>query len=383
MVTMSLTGTLYGQDKPIPAEEYQQMIGAGFATSWFKTPLLQTVELPDSKLIKTMTDLRKAGFSNLRLRARADIYGFPDITTETGFEPAKHLDNASMDRFLNELERVVTIANDHGIIPILSWIHHEAESRASTQDCENYVAWWAAVAEHFRAFPHALSFNLMTEIGIQGFGGLRIDPSLSNDWMHQAMLAIRATGDNNSTRNLILTSPLKTERGLTKLKTDAFKGPYLLAEWHRYASGPNQQGGGKDWHNDGAPKERRILLDAVDTALQFQQSRGIPTWLGAWMPWDNANASLEQAEIEAFATFFAMTLASHRIPWTMNELNAVYSIRENQWHKTVRTGREQSRQINMQDVLQAIKKGQKKGEKMVSGDTSAAEESIDCFGCYD
>ena len=383
MVTMSLTGTLYGQDKPIPAAEYQQMIGAGFATSWFKTPLPQTVELPDSKLIKTMTDLRKAGFSNLRLRARADIYGFPDITADTSPEPAKQLDNASMDRLLNELERVITIANDHGITPILSWIHHEAESRASTQDCENYVAWWAVVAEHFREFPHALSFNLMTEIGIQGFGGLRIDPSLSNDWMHQAMLAIRATGDNNATRNLILTSPLKTERGLTKLKTDVFKGPYLLAEWHRYASGPNQKGGSKDWHNDGSEEERRILLDAVDTALRFQQSRGIPTWLSAWMPWDNASASLDQSEIESFATFFTTTLASHRIPWTMNELSAVYSISKNQWHKTVRTGREQSRVIDMQDVLKAIEKGQKKGEKLASGDISAAEEFIDCFGCYD
>jgi hypothetical protein len=152
-VGMILTSSLYGQDKPIPALSYQQMIGTGFATSWFKKQPPETSELPDSHLIQTMTDLRKAGFSNLRLRARADIYGFADIMTDTGAEPAQHLDKAAMDRFLTELERVVTIANNHDITPILSWIHHEAESRASTQDCENYVAWWSAVARRFRDFP--------------------------------------------------------------------------------------------------------------------------------------------------------------------------------------------------------------------------------------
>ncbi|WP_211830355.1 cellulase family glycosylhydrolase [Kistimonas asteriae] len=369
-VGMILTNSLYGQDKPIPALSYQQMIGTGFATSWFKTEPPETSELPDSHLIQTMIDLRKAGFSNLRLRARADIYGFADVITDTGTEPTQHLDKATMERFLTELERVITIANNHGITPILSWIHHEAESRASAQDCENYVAWWSAVARHFRDFPQTLGFNLMTEIGIQGFGGLRVDPSLSNEWMRQAITAIRSTGDNNATRNLILTSPLKTEKGLKKLESDLFSRAHILAEWHRYASGPNQQGGSKDWHGDGSPEERRILLDAVSTARHFQQSTGIPTWLGAWMPWDNANASLDQQEIDAFATFFTTTLASHQIPWSMNELNAVYSIKDNQWRKRVRTGREHSLVINMEDVINAIEKGRKKGEKMASKDIS-------------
>ncbi|GAA4648735.1 cellulase family glycosylhydrolase [Kistimonas scapharcae] len=373
-VGMILTSALYGQDEPIPALRYQQMIGTGFATSWFKTEPPETSELPDGHLMQTMVDLRKAGFSNLRLRARADIYGFADIITDTGAEPAQYLDKAAMERFLTELERVVTIANNHGITPILSWLHHEAESRASTQDGENYVAWWSVVAEYFRDFPPTLGFNLMTEIGIQGFGGLRVDPSLSNEWMRHAMAAIRSTGGNNATRNLILTSPLKTEKGLTKLESDLFNGKHILAEWHRYASGPNQRGGNKDWHGDGSPEERRILLDAVATARQFQQSRGIPTWLGAWMPWDNANASLDQQEINAFATFFTTTLASQQIPWSMNELHAVYSIKDNQWRKWVRTGREHSLVINMEDVMAAIEKGRKKGENVPSKDVSAIRE---------
>lgn len=128
-----------------------------------------------------MYDLHNRGVRHLRLRSRADLFGYPKST----------YDGTSMNMYLNALEVVVSDMINAKLFPIVSWIriHSKAESDARpSADGNNYVDWWRRVAERMRDYDYALAFNLFTEIGE---GNLR-NKTIYNDWTMRAIAAIRA-----------------------------------------------------------------------------------------------------------------------------------------------------------------------------------------------
>lgn len=58
-------------DLPISPKKYQDMIHTGFNTNWFKRK--DPMQHYSEQIIK---DVRDKGFSNLRLRCRADLYSY-------------------------------------------------------------------------------------------------------------------------------------------------------------------------------------------------------------------------------------------------------------------------------------------------------------------
>lgn len=157
---------------PIKPSDYQKIIGQGFATNWFKIadPLLKYHG-------KNIQDIHSKKFRNVRLRSRADLYSAPYNTTD-------------FSRFLTSLSTVVDKCLEVGIAPIVSWIHHEAEANATEEDRTNYVSWWTAVAKKLKKKDYRLSFNLFTELGIDGRESntsnseesLRMRPNKYNNW---------------------------------------------------------------------------------------------------------------------------------------------------------------------------------------------------------
>jgi len=106
----------------------------------------------------------------------------------------------------------------------------------------------------------------------------------------------------------------------------------MLAEWHIYASGPNKKvGGQKYWRGNGRPNGRENVNKAVRQASDFTDSSGLPTYLGAWMPADNKDGSLDQAEVINFARYFTITLKEKGIPWSLNVLNRYYDTEKSEW----------------------------------------------------
>lgn len=127
----------------------------------------------------------------------------------------------------------------------------------------------------------------------------------------------------------------------------------MLAEWHIYASGPNKKvGGQKYWSGDGRPKGRENVNKAVRQATDFTDSSGLPTYLGAWMPADNKDGSLDQVEVINFARYFAITLKEKGIPWSLNVLDRYYDTEKSEWL----TERQniKGRMLNMSLVLDNI-----------------------------
>jgi hypothetical protein len=303
-----------GTSTPISPADYAQQIGTGFATSWFKV----VDPLRDYRR-DTLRSLRTRGFSNVRLRCRADVHGFA----------GNQINWDSINRFLDVLVTVVDDCLAENIVPVVSWIHHEAESRASSGDGERYVAWWTAVAQRLRNRSHRLSFNLFTEIGD---GALRDNINRYNDWTRRVVAAIRSTGGLNATRILVLGAPGKTARSLAHIDPTIYRSDtFMMAEWHLFASGPNHDGGQKEWRGPHDPQSRDNVNLPIGEALAFTERSGLRTYLGAWMPMDNAEGTLTQDEVESFSTYFPTQLRGAGIPWSLNEVAHFYDEASATW----------------------------------------------------
>ena len=135
---------------PISPSAYRLILNHGFSTNWFKTaePLSKYND-------RNIEDISLKGFTNVRLRSRADLYSPPYNSTDFSY-------------FLKNLTVVVDKCLEVGVAPIISWINHRAEAYVSEDDRKDYVAWWTAVAKQLRDKDYSLSFNLFTELGLDG-----------------------------------------------------------------------------------------------------------------------------------------------------------------------------------------------------------------------
>ena len=327
---------------PYTPSEYIQTIKWGFDTDIFKAnPPLRNYNNPNNKI---MQDLVSRGVGHLRLRSRADVFGYE----ETTFNPQ------TMEIFLIGLETVVGDMIKEGIHPIISWINHpvEGSDMVTSTDEANYVNWWRLVAKRLASVTYELSFNLFTELES---GPLR-DPTTYNSWTSKAVDAIRATGGFNIDRIIILGSPGKDSDSLTDISETIYKNKNsFLVEWHLYASGPNKKGGQKNWVGTGSASDRENVDSVMETAVGFTQKSGLLTWIGAWMPYDNIDASLNQEEIEAFGCYFSSAASKRNIPWAMNKLDNFYDTETNTWIQTTEIGRNANKQIlNVPKILEKV-----------------------------
>ena len=92
-----------------------------------------------------------------------------------------------------------------------------------------------------------------------------------------------------------------------------------MAEWRIYASSSNKkQNGLKFWKNNGTDKSRENVKKAIQPAIDFMKRRGVPTYLGAWMPQENKGGDLKRQEVINFARYFVRQLCNEGIPWLLN-----------------------------------------------------------------
>ncbi len=291
-----------GVNAPLSASAYQSIMGRGLAASWFKQAPVTGYS------IDALSDFRERGFDNIRLRVAEEIF---------------------VGDAFSVVEDAIDDCIEVGLVPVISWVDHEAERSGSNADRQEFVAWWSDLATRLRGRSHTIGFNLFTEIG----NGTALDDiDVYNDWTSAAVRAIRAIDPE---RIIILSAPSKTVETLTDIDPTIYAGDdYILAEWHLYASGPNQDGGHKNWVGEGSDGDRQNVRSIVRKARRFTEATGVPTYFGAWMPMDNNGASLEQAEVEAFARYFLERLSGDGIPWTVNAVQHFYDTATNTWLET-------------------------------------------------
>ena len=325
------------------------MIHTGFNTNWFKRkdPMRHYSE----QIIK---DVRDKGFSNLRLRCRADLYSY-------------NYSAANFTRFLNNLARVVDHCLKHDVIPITSWVHHDAEAYATEEDFEAYVNWWTAVARELKDRDYRLSFNLFTELGIDECKkdgkpckhSLPKRPDKYNRWTRAVVNAIRnktLTGGNNAKRILFLSSPGKTAVGLPKIDPEIYRNDsYLMAEWHIYASGPVKKPTSlKYWtgSGDGTGVGKENVRIAIKNGTNFTENTGLLTYFAEWMPQDDNGGKINESEAIYFTRFFVKEIRKAKIPWSLNSLEKYYIMGKGKWRRRPLTI--EGQQLNMSKILDNI-----------------------------
>lgn len=278
--------------------EYQKMLGRGIDVDWSKTN--KGMEYYNEKAVK---DFAAAGISHVRIRVSQ---------------------NADDELFAN-LDRQINDCLANGLIPVLAYQADAFKNDPTEKNLRQAVEWWEKTAERYQSYSNLLSFDLLIEVTDQ----LSKEPDTLNRFYEEAVAAVRRT---NPDRILMISPRMRSDAAyLTELTIPSQHNGYLMAEWHFYASGPSKTNERKLW-TTGTPEERKLIQDKIALALAWQESTGIPTWVGAWMPGNyNDGNDYSISEQVDFARFVSESLDVAGIPFAVNSDTKFYQRETASW----------------------------------------------------
>ena len=247
----------------------------------------------------------------------SDNKGHWDMSTWEGYD----VDPAWMAR----VKEIVDYVLDEGMYCILN-VHHDTGTastgwlRADRQVYESvrerYCSLWTQIATEFKSYGEKLVFESFNEMldakGTWNYSSSAAD-GVINSFNADFVATVRATGDNNVRRNLILnTYAASSEQPVLVdfvLPDDQVKG-HLLAEIHSYA--PYRFAFDNDSPQEvfdaNCDKEVRSIIARVGTYLV---ARGIPCVLGEY----GADTSKRQeTELAKQAACYVSAAAQYNIP---------------------------------------------------------------------
>lgn len=291
-----IAGMFRDFDQAVSPWDYQKLLGRGMDVDWSKTKEGRTYYTSE-----TVRAFRDAGISHVRIRVKDDLDS----------------------ELFKSLDRQINDCLQNGLIPVLAYQADEFKKNPCQKTINKVVSWWREVAERYQDKSHMLSFDLMIESSDE----LNKHPEILNQMIEQTVTAIRETNPNR----IIMMSPrLRSDPTyLSELTVPSKGNGYMMAEWHFYASGPSKTNAKKLW-TSGTDAEKQLITDKINSAVQWQQQTGIPTWVGAWMPGnynDRNNYSLREQMV--FAEFMCSSLENAGIPFSVNSDTKFYD-RENQ-----------------------------------------------------
>lgn len=286
--------------QPILPVQYQKLLGKGMDVDWSKTKKGQ--ETFHKTIVK---DFKNAGINHVRIRVK---------------------DNVSQDLFYH-LDEQIRACLEAGIIPIIAYQANGFKNSASDEDMDKVVEWWSAVAEHYKNESYLLSFDMMIECT----DALNKQPDKLNELYEKVVTAIRQT---NPTRILMMSPRVRSDaQYLSELKVPTQANGYMMAEWHFYASGPSKENERKLW-TTGTEKEKNLIRNKIQLALEWQKKTGIPTWVGAWMAGNyNDGDDYSVKEQVIFAHFMVSELKKAGIPFAVNADTHFYDRENKTWIK--------------------------------------------------
>ncbi|MEA5010225.1 MAG: cellulase family glycosylhydrolase [Angelakisella sp.] len=283
---------------PIAPSDYQKLLGKGMDVDWSKTSKGR-----ESYNKQAAADFQKAGVRHVRIRVK---------------------DKAN-EELLAGLDKQIEDCLAVGIIPIIAYQADEFKNEPTQENIDQVVQWWTTVAQRYKDASHLLSFDLL----IEATDALNKQPEKLNEIYEQLVTAIRKT---NPTRIIMMSPRLRSDAAyLSELKVPTQHNGYMMAEWHFYAAGPSKDNERKLW-TTGTAAEKKLILDKINLALQWQKDTGIPTWVGAWMPGNyNDGDDYTVKEQAVFAKFMTEALTEAEIPFAVNSDTKFYDCQANQW----------------------------------------------------
>ena len=285
-------------DSPIQPWKYQEMLGKGLDVDWSGNRRGKQYYN-----VQAVKDFKAAGISHVRIRM---------------------IDDAT-EELLSGLDKQINDCLENGLVPVIAYHGGDFETNPTKENMQKAINWWKIVANRYKDYSHLLSFNLIIEVS----DSLNKEPQILNQFYEQAVTEIRKS---NPTRIIMISPRLRSDASyLNELKIPTMHNNYLMAEWHFYASGPSKNVERKIW-TTGTDAEKKLIIDKINLALNWQKQTGIPTWVGAWMPGNyNEGNTYTINEQVVFSTFMAKSLTKANIPFAINSDTKFYNRETNQW----------------------------------------------------
>ena len=282
----------------IKPEKYQQLLGTGIDVNW-----AQFNKIIDKYNAQIPADFKKKGFDHVRIRVKNQANKF----------------------ILTHLNQIVDDCLKNNLIPIIAYTADDFKENPDENNRDNVIQWWKNVAAYFKDKSPLLSFDIIVEVTDK----LNKKPGKLNDLYEKVVNEIRKTNPNR----IIFISPVvrSAPEKLSLLKIPTKANGFLMAEWHFYASGPSKTNPKKLW-TTGTDTERQLIINKINTAVNWQQKTGIYSWVGAWMPgnYNKADDYTIKEQIP-FAQFVTCQLKKAHIPFAVNADIKFYDFNTNQW----------------------------------------------------
>ena len=307
--------------KPIKPAEYQKMMGVGIDVDWamFKRVRKAFLKAYENG-ISVPKMFKDRGFSHVRIRANDDVLKDPE---------AMRALKISVDESLKA-----------GLLPVIAYSASDFMENPSKKTLEEAVNWWKKIAEIFKGYPYYLSYDLIIETN----KNIRRHNDLLNEFYERVIPEIRKIDPYR----IIFVTPNDVSNPCYLKYLKFPKDPYIMIQWHFYASGPSKKNPKKLW-TTGTKEEKKLITDKIECALSWAKKMGMLTWVGAWMP-SNYNKSHKNRkfpdgapaggdysldEIINFASFMSHALKSHGVPYAINADTKFFDIEHLRWYKSV------------------------------------------------
>ena len=291
-----------GGTGPIPAWEYQGLLGVGVNVDWLKYRWVNRYYFYWRSMgVNIPLFFREKGFTNVRIRVGWDVVGNKTV--------------------LSMLRSIVDDCLRAGLIPVIAYTARDLRDNPTSREVqERFVEWWLTVAREFRGYPYTVSYDLIVESS----GRLKDHPGILNRLYSRVIAGIRTL---DPYRVVIVTPPGRSSPfrlGELSIANDG----YVLAEWHIYAGGPRS-----------CTYNKTYIVEAVEAALRWSRATGIPTWMGAWRPNEYPRACGRPCvplcprgvELE-FSKTMTSVLREAGIPYDVNSDTKFFDIASLKWY---------------------------------------------------
>ncbi len=261
-------------------------------------PFLKGLEPPFGRGVNLGNALEapREGTWGVRLEA-----GYFDLIQKAGFDSVRipvrwsaHAEEAAPyhidPEFLARVDWAVGQAMDHRLRAVVNMHHYEEIMKEPDAHCERFLALWSQIAEHYRDYPAALSFELLNE----PHGKLT-----SEKWNRLLAETIAVVRRTNPTRNIVV-----GPAGWNSVeKLDQLKLPegdrHLIATVHYYSpfrfthqgaswvGGQSQAWLGTKW--TGTRAEKQVVERDLNTAMRWAVEHRRPMFLGEFGAYSKAD----------------------------------------------------------------------------------------------
>ncbi|MBR2524062.1 MAG: glycoside hydrolase family 5 protein [Clostridiales bacterium] len=268
---------------------------------------------------KAMIDsVRDQGFNAIRI----------PVTWSQHIDGSGHVDAG----WMNRVKEVVDYAYDDGMYVILN-VHHDtgegggdkvswifADGSTYQQTGDRYAGLWTEIAEKFKDYGERLLFEGYNEImDRNNTWNAPSDPSSYPAVDSYAQLfvdTVRATGGNNSSRNLIVNTYVSSvdQNVLNNFSvpSDPSEG-HLICEVHCYHpwgfTGTSQSVNWTPVHNDFTDADRSEIDGIMNSLKSFSDSKGLPVIIGEY----GAEFKNNEDQIVSYAGYFVDAAGSRGI----------------------------------------------------------------------